>query len=444
MDILWSFLYIALDVFPFLPLMYYALAMNLDRARILRGMIASTVLMVTQSTAFAIVYQTNATNLQLQLTLRELFAVTYLLPLIVFLRVPVRKAIFVFCVILPASLFTISLSYLPSYLPNASFLYTHPCMEEVMLRAALIPIVSALLFLFIKRILRPAMNIASTQVWSRIWLIPLFLTSLSLLFTHHYFRTDFYILYVILRLFVTGGCLLCSSVLLQSLTYMEEYTAARAENEQSKRLLAIQEEQYRIVTRNIAQTRALRHDLRHQLFMIRNLTADQKYDQLIEFVDSCTAAPTLNVEMTVCDNYVVNGVATYYLAIAREKGIDVSLAIAPLGESLPISDTDLCILIGNSMENAIEACLRLPDGEKTIALSIKLLADNLIMTIDNSYDGEICRDGDRFISKKREGKQEGIGIRSIRSIAEKHKGDIRIEYTDKLFMLSVFLPLGGA
>ena len=66
---------------------------------------------------------------------------------------------------------------------------------------------------------------------------------------------------------------------------------------------------------------------------------------------------------------------------------------------------------------------------------------HLTMALDNTYGGSLKQIGDRFISTKREGEQEGIGIRSIRSIAEKYGGDIRIEHDERTFKLSVILLL---
>ena len=439
MEFLWAFLYVLLDVFPFLPLLYYALGKEVSRRGVLLGLGTSTLIVLAQGLFFATYYPSRVTDLQWQLTLRELFALIHLIPVALFVRVPVRKILFTFCVLVPTSLLAISVSYLPSYYVADSILFTHPCAEEVLLRALIIALMIPILYAIFRHILRPAMQIASEQIWSLIWLIPLFLAALSLLFTHYYFHTDFYVLFVILRFFVTLGCLVCCSILLQSLRYMEGYITAKATNEESRRLLSIQEDQYRIVTENIAQTRALRHDLRHQLFMIRNLTKDGKYEELLSFVEESTQTPSLHTELTVCDNYTVNGIATHYLAIARENDIDVSLSIAPLGDPLPILDTDLCILIGNSMENAIEACKKLPPERRSIRFHMKKMAGNLIMTIDNSYDGSLMREGERFLSTKRQGRQEGIGIRSIRSIAEKYRGELRIETKDDTFMLSVML-----
>ena len=122
------------------------------------------------------------------------------------------------------------------------------------------------------------------------------------------------------------------------------------------------------------------------------------------------------------------------------KGVKITVRkVAPLGDPLPILDTDLCILIGNSMENAIEACKKLPPERRSIRFHMKKMAGNLIMTSDNSYDGSLMCEGERFLSTKRQGKQEGIGLRSIRSIAEKYRGELRIETKDDTFMLSVML-----
>ncbi len=441
MDFLWTFLYTALDVFPFLPLLSLALGTKLSKGRIWAVNLSTVGLVLLQGTLFAHLYPHYEASPQWQLSFRELSAMLYLLPPILITRQMPRKVLFVFCNMVPASLFAVSASYLPIYIDGGKNVISTPCAEEILARVIIILVMYLPLLLYVKRILRPAIQIASGKVWSQIWLIPLFLSALSLLFTHHYFHTEYLILFVILRLFVMLGTLVCSSILLLSLSDMKEYVAAKAESEQSKRLLAIQEEQYRIVSRNIAQTRALKHDLRHQLFMIRTLTQDEKYDQLREFVDRCTSAPALSAELSVCDNYIVNSIVTHYIAMARENHIDISATVSKLGEALTVEDTDLCILIGNATENAIEATSKLPEEARQIRFRMKNLAGNLMMTVDNTYAGEIRREGEKFLSAKREGEQEGIGLRSIRSIVDKYGGDMRIETKDGWFYLSVMLLL---
>ena len=102
-----------------------------------------------------------------------------------------------------------------------------------------------------------------------------------------------------------------------------------------------------------------------------------------------------------------------------------------------INDADLCVVFGNCLKNAVEACGRLPRGEGFITVKAQFDGDMLGFTVDNSFDGEIRKDGDLFLSGKREG--AGIGIASVRAVARKYGGLTRFEAKDGAFQASVLL-----
>ena len=95
------------------------------------------------------------------------------------------------------------------------------------------------------------------------------------------------------------------------------------------------------------------------------------------------------------------------------------------------------MVFGNCLKNAVEACGRLPRGEGFITVKAQFDGDMLGFTVDNSFDGEIRKDGDLFLSGKREG--AGIGIASVRAVARKYGGLTRFEAKDGAFQASVLL-----
>ena len=115
----------------------------------------------------------------------------------------------------------------------------------------------------------------------------------------------------------------------------------------------------------------------------------------------------------------------------------------PEAEKLEISDLDLCALVGNLLDNAIEACERLDAGEKRrIEISLRIVERALLLQVVNS-----CRDAraldrrmDSF-SQKRNG-PGGMGLKSMRRIVKNHGGElfIRPGEDDRSMSVSVYLP----
>ena len=120
-------------------------------------------------------------------------------------------------------------------------------------------------------------------------------------------------------------------------------------------------------------------------------------------------------EIPYTGNAAADGVLYHYACIAKEKRI--SFKVYCKLDGLSISDTDLCCLLGNALDNAVNAC-ETYNGERYIMISSEKNRDMLMLTIDNSFDGIVERKGEKILSRKRENK-EGIGIRSMRQICEK-------------------------
>jgi sensor histidine kinase regulating citrate/malate metabolism len=146
-------------------------------------------------------------------------------------------------------------------------------------------------------------------------------------------------------------------------------------------------------------------------------------------------------EITFCENYAVNSILRYYIGIARREGVQVSTKI-DVPENTGVSDSDLCIVFGNCIENAIEACRKIEDNEKFIKINAGLTGEMITITVDNSFNGTINETNGVFVSQKREGK--GIGVSSVRAVARKYDGATRFEAQGEIFQASVMLKMKRA
>lgn len=102
---------------------------------------------------------------------------------------------------------------------------------------------------------------------------------------------------------------------------------------------------------------------------------------------------------------------------------------------------DLCAVISNLLENASEACARMKSADRFINIKISSTTNSLlVIIIENSYEGNIQRLGNAFISSKKKGRR-GIGISSVLNITEQYNGISRFEYQDQVFKASVLLKI---
>ena len=107
---------------------------------------------------------------------------------------------------------------------------------------------------------------------------------------------------------------------------------------------------------------------------------------------------------------------------------------------MPVSDVDLCGMIGNILENAITACLKIPENERWIQLTV--LAKNnaqLFIIATNSFDGKPKQKDGQYLTTNRYG--TGLGLTSIQTTAENYNGTADFSHQDREFYTDIVIPL---
>lgn len=115
-----------------------------------------------------------------------------------------------------------------------------------------------------------------------------------------------------------------------------------------------------------------------------------------------------------------NSVMSHYVALARREQINKIDVRCVLGNDSGVEDVDLCVLLGNLLENAIEGCKPVAPPQREIKLRINSYLGQLLLTVDNSFDGILETENGEFLSCQRGNGQKGIGLSSIEAIAQKY------------------------
>lgn len=197
---------------------------------------------------------------------------------------------------------------------------------------------------------------------------------------------------------------------------------------------------YQALLENAEAIREQRHDLRHQLTVIRSYSQEGDNQRLNHYLDTLIAQIPPVQKTVYCKNIAVNSIVSHYAAIAEENGIECSISLAAVPEhSEQVSDISLCVILGNLFENAIEACARMTEGQRFLRINSRLQYETLTFTMDNSFDGKYTERNGRLISSKRG--DFGIGTGSVAAVAAQHGGSARFEANGPVFLSSVYVRL---
>ena len=244
---------------------------------------------------------------------------------------------------------------------------------------------------------------------------------------------DGVIIFILMMSFITGF-------------YIKDFENLRKQNERLAfeiGLMEIQIDEQRkyneLIARNEDVLKKQRHDLHHHLIAIREL-AENGNEKLSDYLDTLSKnIPAAHI--SYCENKAVSAILSHYAEICRGEQIEFhAKLIVPEMRKTPLN-SDLAIIFGNLLENAIEACMKIDKEKRFIRIGSDISYDMLIITMDNSYDGKILSVDGRFRSTKREG--FGIGLSSVQSVARKYCGDAKFEDKDGYFQSSVYMRIGS-
>ena len=183
-----------------------------------------------------------------------------------------------------------------------------------------------------------------------------------------------------------------------------------------------------------AKMRGWRHDYRHHIQTMKVHAANGEYDEIDRYLDMLDDDLT-NVETVIrTGNRMADAILNSKLSLAMEKHIQVK-ADARIPVTLSVSELDLCIIIGNLLDNAIDACMELPAERRLIRIYMEMKGNFLYLSLLNTAGGMKKRS---FFTTKGEG--HGFGISRIDAIVKKYGGYIKRASEDESFSTEVLLP----
>lgn len=298
-----------------------------------------------------------------------------------------------------------------------------------------------LIYYFYRRFLLPALDYtASFSIWNQVWIIPICNNLLyNLLFSRYISSPDsvpdrFFCFIAPLWVILTFATYI---LIVRMVVVIMENASLSEKLHISETVSASQHKQTEILQRQIEQTSRQRHDMRHHLLVIDSYIRTEDIGGLNDYIKEYRSSLTPPAKI-YCDNLALNSLIGYYRELSESKGSAFTISVSLPKEPL-LPDMDLCAIVSNLLENAVEACARMASEDRFISVKISATTNSLLaIIIENSYEGEIQRSGNVFISSKKKGRK-GIGISSVLNIIEQYNGISKFEYQEQIFKVSVLL-----
>ena len=267
---------------------------------------------------------------------------------------------------------------------------------------------------------------------SRIYyvLTPLFSVILTLLFFFDLHTTE----YQIMALILLGGINLCFFVMIKTIDISFEIKSQLA-----KRDLELKY-QRNVAEKNINQFREVRkktHDTNKHLILIKGLIQDGDINNALAHLNEYLDIIDHSISKSSTGHVGIDSMLDYCYEICKKEGIELVLKTEINHRTFSIDDIDIPILLGNIIDNAVEANNKISDAKnKKIELKIFTNHKHLFVQSINTVSGQV----NVHKTSKPDKNQHGYGISTIKQIADKYEGICTIDISDNLFSIVVVLP----
>ena len=213
--------------------------------------------------------------------------------------------------------------------------------------------------------------------------------------------------------------------------------SARLQQENS--LLQMEAKRYREMRSYMDNTRSMRHDFRQHLHVITELARSGETEKLNEYLSGVNDAAQESLDR-YCANLAVDAIASFYTRLSGSRDIRI-LWTLELPDPLPVDESDYCGLLGNLLDNAVNAVKDLPKERRNITVASRMLSDSMLgVSVENPYEGTLKLDAAGMPVSSRD--NHGIGLASVAATVHKYHGSMDIRTNDNIFAVSILLYPG--
>lgn len=183
-------------------------------------------------------------------------------------------------------------------------------------------------------------------------------------------------------------------------------------------------------------TASYRHDLKNHMMVLAGLAEESKITEIQDYIEKNIASlPTTKV-YSKTGNIYLDSIINFKLSEAEQLGTKLQYRVEAASDQV-IDPRDLTIILGNLLDNAITAVASV--SNKTIHFLYRETKGRIIISISNSYDGTVIMKNQKIISRKKDTRIHGYGLKNIEKTVDKYNGTVKILHDDNMFTVKLLL-----
>lgn len=244
----------------------------------------------------------------------------------------------------------------------------------------------------------------------------------------------------VLMLYIPMNMAVLTAIMMLSIAF-DQYTALmEIENDQNleafqRKLIGNQYEEVKEIYMNM---RGWRHDYHNHIQTMKAFLSMNKLQELDKYFNQLQDDLDSVDTLVKSGNVMMDAILNSKITIMQRYDIKVYFKVI-LPEKLAITDVDLCVIVGNLLENAIEACEAIPVNERFIRIYSEIHGSQFYLSIQNSAKQEIDFNQKNYISSKRG--EHGFGMKRVQILVDKYDGYLNLQNEPGIFASEVTIPL---
>ena len=204
--------------------------------------------------------------------------------------------------------------------------------------------------------------------------------------------------------------------------------------------MRLEKESFKRIEESYNRTRELRHDLKNHIFVLKGVAENGTKEELLAYLEKMTDAVEEATYVSMSKNSAVDAILNEKLLYAQKNGISTQFDVTSL-ENTKISAMDICTILSNALDNAVEACVKFPNhSDRYIDVKIEDSENEMIISVRNPSTQAPKHRAGTYISRKKDSENHGLGLKSIKRTVDKNKGDMLVKYENGIFNLVISLP----
>ncbi|EHL09951.1 hypothetical protein HMPREF9629_00943 [Peptoanaerobacter stomatis] len=192
------------------------------------------------------------------------------------------------------------------------------------------------------------------------------------------------------------------------------------------------EKDIQFMDEQITNLRKYKHDEKNHLLVLMGLMKGKESKDALKYIENLLDIYSTEDMFIKTENKVINSLLNYKIKKMKDNKIKLTTEIK-INKNLPVSDYDMSIILGNLIDNAMDAQMKINEDNRKINIKIVDEKNKFTITINNIFNGEIKEKNGILISKKEDSSSHGLGLNSVKECVEKYDGIFKINYNDKKF-----------